>query len=917
LAIPEEGQPALGHMLRAWRERRGLTQEELAARVPSGLRAETVRSIERGRNWPRRRTLDQLVIALELDVASRDAVVSAWLQRAAAPTGAGPGPSPSGLAGFALPPRPLVGRDQDEAAVMKLLQSSAMRVVTLTGPGGVGKTSLALSVASTVSDGYPDGLVFVDLSPLRDAELVAVYIAQALALREEGNRSLVATVVDHLSGRRMLLLLDNFEQVLDAAEVLGELCASCPDLQVLVTSRMALRLRAEQVYPVAPLPGPPAGETLGVDALGRVASVELFVERARARRPDFALTEANAASVTGLCQRLDGLPLAIELAAARLAVMSPAALLARLGGSLGALGEGPRDGPHRQRTMRDVIAWSYDLLSEENKALFRRLAVFAGRCTLAAASAVCAPGPGVAVDETTVAGPPLGPDLLDGLSALVESQLLEVVETGRPASLREWGRAPGGLGDGEDASPPGSGTRITPGAGAEPEICFRQLETVRAYGVEKLEASPEVPEARQHHAMYYLSLAQEANRAWYGPHEPAWLAVLEGEHANLRSALGWARDSGQTALGLEISAALWLFWQRCGHLSEGRRWLALFLGAPGAEQALPEVRAAALTSAAWLAEYQDDFGSSEALFEQALPLYQALGLSGRVADFTSRRAMMARDRGRYDEALRLAEKGVELARGSEDPAAIAAATFCLGVVTQELGAFDKAQTAYAEVLERRGALGDQGGVADALLGLGAVSREKGDVLMLEAFCSQSLDMSRRVGDAWSTGYSLNSLALGAAMRGDFHRAQELFAEALELFSRHGVRVGAAEALLFSAQADADRGHTASALPLLQQSLRQSWPGGPYYLVATALEEVARVMVAEGHARKSALLSAAALAWRLRMGAPVPPYRLATVDGTVAAAQQALGEEAFAIAWKEGQELPPDHVVLLALAPTAL
>jgi tetratricopeptide (TPR) repeat protein len=323
---------------------------------------------------------------------------------------------------------------------------------------------------------------------------------------------------------------------------------------------------------------------------------------------------------------------------------------------------------------------------------------------------------------------------------------------------------------------------------------------------------------------------------------------------------------------------MWVFWQRLGYLSEGRGWLGLFLGAPGAEQAPAEVRADALTGAAWLADGQDDFGPAEALFEQALPLYQALGQSGRVARLMVHQAMMARGRGRYDDALRLAENGLELARGSEGPAVIASATFALGLVMQERGEY-RAQTAYEEALERHRALDDRGGAAYALLGLGAVSRDKGDFAMVEAYCAQSLDLSRDLGHLWATGYSLNSLALAAARRGDFDRAHLLLAEALELFGTHGVRGGVAEALLFSGQVEADRGRTAAALPLLQEGLRQGWPAGPYGLVARALEEVARVMVADGDAHVAALLSGATLAWRRRMGAPVPPFRWATVDGS--------------------------------------
>ena len=396
----------------------------------------------------------------------------------------------------------MIGREQAIAEVVELLQTDAVRLVTLTGPGGVGKTSLGLTVAERAAPRYPGGVVFVDLSPLSEPELVPAAIAAALGLVEEGTRPLLAALSDHLSDRRCLLFLDNFEQVLPAAELVAKLCAGCPQLQVLVTSRIALRLRDERLYPVTPLPTPTASEMVRLERLAEVPSVALFLERARARSPGFALTEANARAVAGMCERLDGLPLAIELAAARLPALPPAALLARLRLSLGALGEGPRDLPARQRTLRDVIAWSYGLLAEENKALFRRLAVFAGRCTLAAASAVC--GPGLDSEGTAAIGT-ASPVALGLARGPQRPRRVPVAGSGGnggpcrrrllaangPARAACWrGGAP--------ASGPGL---VATEAGAEAEICYRQLETVRAYALEQLEASAEAPEARRRHAL--------------------------------------------------------------------------------------------------------------------------------------------------------------------------------------------------------------------------------------------------------------------------------------------------------------------------------------------------------------------------------------------------------------------------------
>jgi predicted ATPase/DNA-binding CsgD family transcriptional regulator len=767
-----------------------------------------------------------------------------------------PEPPPGDKAQLATPPLPvsptkLVGREHEVQALRALLLRPDARLLTLTGTAGVGKTRLALEVARELVHDFADGVHVVSLAPISDPALVIPTIAHRLGLAESGSQPLLELLKTSQRDKHRLLLLDNFEHVIQAATLLAELLEACPTVKILVTSREVLRLRAEHRFAVPPLALPDPKHLPDDRSLAHVPAVDLFIQRAQAIRSDFYVTADNAATIAEICLRLDGLPLAIELAAARINLLPPQALLARLSQRLTVLTSGARDVPERQRTLRNTLAWSYQLLDAKAQRLFRRLSVFVGGCTL---EAVCA-----ALDAETTAV-----SVLDGVASLVDKSLLHQTEQ------------------------------------VDGEPRYVMLETIREYGLECLQACGELEAVRRAHAAYYLRLA-EAMEPLIRAEQVQWLDQLEREHGNLQAALSWLITSEERELALRFGGALWQFWRRHGHLSEGYGFLERTLA--DSEGTAAPIRAKALIGAGVLAGELGNYAQAEILCEEGLRLSRDLEDPRSITTSLWMLGRVAYHKGEYVVARSLVEEALAVAQQVGSSWEMTHALDTLTFIAYDEGKYEEACARGEECLVHARRAGDNKAIRNALfiLGLAHVTADNQvrGITLLEEFGA----LARAAGDERDLAWALVFLG---GLRTCFLDAGASGRMLLEEGSMHARRVGDQEVIVNAGYWQAldafMQGDYPVARALLEESLSVVMRGVSHgnFVLVRCLELLGEVVAALGEPVWAVHLWGAAEALRTSTGLAIPPGALIIYEQCTASVCIKLGEEAFQAALAEGR-----------------
>lgn len=891
--------PPFAAVLQHYRQQAGLTQEELAERAQ--LSARGISDLERGvRQQPRPHTVRLLAAALHLSPDDR-----AVFERAAHPGSslAASAPPRTRLPLLPTPPTPLLGRAHDVARVRALLARADVRLMTLVGTGGVGKTRVALQVAAGLHTAFRDGVVFVALAAIRDSDLVLPTIAHTLGVTLSGSAPLEERLNDYLRDRQLLLVVDNLEHLLPAAPRIAALVANAPQVQVLLTSRARLHLQGEHDVPLPPLdlPDPQQRARWSAVTLAQIPAVALFVARAQAVNPSFVLTDANAVAVADVCARLDGLPLAIELAASRITLLPPLALLARLGDQRTLLQGGAVDAEPKQQTLQATLDWSYNLLTAAEQVLFARLAVFVGGWTLAAAEAICQ-GP----DDQPL-------DVLQGLHALLDHHLLTA----------------------------------TDGGDGEPRLGM--LETIREYARERLLGSGEADTMQRAHAAYYLALAEQAEGELTGPQQAHWLARLEQEHDNLRAVLRWAEERGDGETTLRMGSAVWRFWGMHGYAHEGREWLQAALAQETVQPAA--LQAKALTAAGMLALYQNQYATARPLFEdslalahaikdptgvatallnlgriameqgelpratalleESLTLYQAVNHTYGMADTLNVLACVVQNQGNLARADTLFEESLALHQQSGNLRGCAFVLNNLGILAQEQGDYARATNILAECLMLDRQLGDIWGSAMTLNNLGMAHHEQGNDVQAVALYEESLALSRQLHDKLSIARTLDNLGEVALGQGDLTRAVNLFTESVALLRELEHLRSNALHLNHLARAVHLQGNDAKATETFKESLALAWNLRDMLCIAVNFEGMAAMAAAQGQPARVVQLLGAAAGLREASGTPLRPSERAPYEQLLTTVRTQLDTTTFATLWAEGQRMSLEEAVAYA------